>query len=404
MKITQTRDIRTANRWEIFRQILHHYPISRVELSNITGLNKATVSTIVKEWMDLGLLSETERGVSASGRKPIMLCPQLHAGCVMAIDIDAGHVQAILTDLSGERILARQQFAISSPYFPSVYRQLCQVLDELLTQQPDSCYGLTGIGVSVHGIVDLSGMIRFVPRLGWRNIDLRALLGERYHVPVCIDNDGNLAAIAQNNIEMDSHSDSEGHSVSASHQSLAAVNISDSISAGLIVNGELLRGCHGFANAIGHHTINFDEPKQCHCGKYGCWEQYCSDTAVIAYANTLLSTPISTIGELVDLVRHQDAAAQKVLDEFIRHLAVGLTNIIFIFDCEVISISSEILSSLPYCLPEVMRSMILPITHAEKVVLSRLGKNGAILGAAGQAIEAFFQDLANTEPPAPSDT
>ena len=101
---------------------------------------------------------------------------------------------------------------------------------------------------------------------------------------------------------------------------------------------------------------------------------------------------------------HQDAAAQKVLDEFIRHLAVGLTNIIFIFDCEVISISSEILSSLPYCLPEVMRSMILPITHAEKVVLSRLGKNGAILGAAGQAIETFFQDLANTEPPAPSDT
>lgn len=117
--------------------------------------------------MDLGLLSETELGISASGRKPIMLRPQLHVGCAMAIDIDVSHVQAILTDLSGERILARRQFTITSPYFPSVYRQLCQILDELLTQQPDSCYGLTGIGVSVHGIVDLSGMIRFVPRLGW---------------------------------------------------------------------------------------------------------------------------------------------------------------------------------------------------------------------------------------------
>ena len=70
MKITQTRDIRTVNRWEIIRRILHNYPISRVDLCALTGLNKATVSTIVKEWIDLGLLTETERGKSSSGRKP----------------------------------------------------------------------------------------------------------------------------------------------------------------------------------------------------------------------------------------------------------------------------------------------------------------------------------------------
>ena len=62
MKITQTKDIRAVNRWEIIKQILHSYPISRVDICNITGLNKATVSTIVKEWIDAGLLTETELG------------------------------------------------------------------------------------------------------------------------------------------------------------------------------------------------------------------------------------------------------------------------------------------------------------------------------------------------------
>ncbi len=398
MKITQTKDIRAVNRWEIIKQILHSYPISRVDICNITGLNKATVSTIVKEWIDAGLLTETELGNSVSGRKPILLQPLLNVGYVLAVDIDVRYIQAILTDLSGERILSKRQFPIENPDFPAVYERICHTLDEMLEGQPKVPYGLVGIGISVHGIVDLSGLIRFVPSLGWRNIDICTLLKERYRVPVNIDNDGNLAAIAQQNMEMEPQEQEEGVSAKTAYQSLAAVNISDSISAGLITNGQLLRGFHGFANAIGHHTINFDEPIRCHCGKYGCWEQYCSDSAVISFANTLLDKPISSIQELVTLIQHQDSVAKKVLDRFISYLAVGLTNIIFIFDCEVIVISSELLNALPYYLPEVLRKMVLPITHSEQVVLSRLGKNGAILGAAGQTVEHFFQEIANTEP------
>lgn len=393
MKITQTRDIRAVNRWEIFRQVLHHYPVSRVELCSRTGLNKATVSTIVKEWMDLGLLLETDRGKSTNGRKPILLQPVLDAGYAAAIDLDVSHVQAILTDLSGERILARRQFAITQTSFPQVCAQIFEAMDEMLAQQPPCRYGLTGIGVSVHGIVDLCGMIRFVPRLAWRNIDICSLLEERYQVPVCVDNDGNLAAVAQQHMEMDAVGEEESDPA----QSLAVVNISDSISAGLIVNGEILRGYHGFANAIGHHTINMDEPAQCHCGKFGCWEQYCSDSAVIAYANTLLPSPISTMEELIHLIRYQDPCGQKALEYFITHLAIGLTNIIFIFDCQIIAVSSQLLTAFPYYLPEVLRRMILPITHTETVVLARLGKNGAILGAAGAAIERFFQELSSRD-------
>ena len=398
MKITQTKDIRAANRWEIMRQVLGNYPISRADIGRRTGLNKATVSTIVKEWIDAGLLIETELGHSEGGRKPILLSPLHGAGCAVALDIDISRVQAILTDLSGETVLAREQFPTQGEDFSRVYERVCHAVDRLLAQMPASQYGLVGMGVAVHGVVDLSGLIRFIPRRGWRNVDLRSLLAERYQVPVSLDNDGNLAALAQQNLEQASL-DPEGQGSEALPQSLAVVNVGDSISTGLITNGEVFRGFHGFANAIGHHTINLDEPVQCSCGKYGCWEQYCSNGAVIAYANTVLPQPISTLEELITLIRHQDPLARQVMDRFLTYLAVGLTNIIFIFDCQAIAISSELLSALPYYLPEVMRKMVLPITHVEKVVLSRLGKSGAILGAASQAVFQFFQDTAHAMEP-----
>ena len=387
MKITQTKDIRAANRWEIMRLVLGRWPISRADIGRRTGLNKATVSTIIKEWLDAGLLRETELGPSEGGRKPILLKPRAEAGCALALDLDIRRVGAILTDLSGEKVLAREQFAIGEQDFPQVYGQLCQAVDRLLHRMPQSRYGLVGMGVAVHGVVDLSGLIRFIPRLGWRNVDLRSLLEERYQVPVYLDNDGNLAALAQQELM----EGGEGQP----YQSLAVVNIGESISAGLITQGEVLRGFHGFANAIGHHTINFDEPVRCSCGKFGCWEQYCSDSAVIAYANSVLPRPIAALEELVELIRHQDPVAKQVMDRFLTYLAVGLTNIIFIFDCQAVAVSSELLSALPYYLPEILGKMVLPITHMEKVELSRLGKSGAILGAAHQAACQFFQGLAN---------
>lgn len=391
MKITQTKDIRTANRWQVLHQVLHHYPVSRTRLCSLTGLNKATISIITKEWLDLSLLAETARGDTQSGRRPILLEPQLGAGCILAVDIDVGRVEAVLTDLSGENVLQRAQFSITDSHFAAVYRQLYLSLDELLEQQPASRYGLVGIGVSVHGIVDLNGLIRFVPRLGWRNIDLKALLQERYHVPVLIDNDGNLMAAKQQSMDMEG-----GAPVS---ESLCVLNVSESISAGIIINGEMLRGQHGFASAIGHHTIKIDEKRQCYCGKYGCWEQYCTDSAVLEYAAHKLGRPLSGMDELISLIRHQDPAAEKVLDRFLRYLAVGITNIVFIFDCETIVINSRILNELPYYLPRLLEAIVLPITHTEKILLSRTCSNTSLLGAAQMAQEAFFKELCSTAIP-----
>lgn len=146
MKITQTKDIRASNRWEIMGLVLRHWPISRADICRRTGLNKATVSTIVKEWLDAGLLRETELGRSEGGRKPILLKPREEAGCTVALDLDIRRVRAILTDLSGEKVLAREQFSIQDPDFPQVYSQLCQGVDRLLKHMPPAATAWWGWG------------------------------------------------------------------------------------------------------------------------------------------------------------------------------------------------------------------------------------------------------------------
>ncbi|WMJ23541.1 ROK family transcriptional regulator [Paludicola sp. MB14-C6] len=381
MNINQTKDIRTANRIKIIDAIIKNKEISRVEISKAANLNKATISTIVKEWIDLNIITETELGSSSGGRKPIMLMQNPNAGYCIAIDIGVTKIKVIITNLCNE-IKETYNIPLVTNQFVTNYKQLYTYLDKVISAMDPSPYGIIGIGISVRGVVDLEGVIRNVPILKWKNIDIRSLLIDRYHVPVFVNNDGNLMALAEqeNNNQYDN---------------FAVISITDVISTGLVINGKLLQGHHGFANAIGHHTINFTETAQCSCGKYGCWEQYCSNDAVINQMNQLIDKPISRIQEFIAMVKIQDPSAMIVLNQFIKNLAIGIDNIIFVLDCEVIIINSEIVSALPYIISEVLKNTVLPITQTQDIFISQLGEDAAILGASKHCIYNFYTELAN---------
>ena len=370
MKISQTKDIRSANRLTIIKHILNKKQISRARISEETGLNKATVSTIVKEWMSLKLVEETTMGDSSGGRRPIILTLAARAGYCIAIDIGARRLGLILTDLNNE-IISRQSIPVEKQAFSHVYQQIYIAIDRMIREIPPCPYGLIGISLAVRGIIDLDGVIRFIPKLQWHNIDIKSLLEQRYHVPVYIDNDGNLAASME----------------------LTVLCLTDVISCGMISNGRLIRGYLGFANAVGHHTINIQETKQCSGGKYGCWEQYCSDQYLLDEANLHLETPLEDIDGFIELVRKQNPLALGILDTYIKNLAIGLSNIIFFVNCEMIILNSHLIQSLPYLMPEIMKDIILPITHTQEILISTLGNEAPILGASLKAIEEFFEIL-----------
>ena len=165
MKISQTKDIRSANRMTIIRRILDRGQISRARISEETGLNKATVSTIVREWMDLKLVDETTTGDSNGERKPIILTLASKAGYCIAADIGVSRVRLTLADLQNT-IVAKCSFPVTEPSFSVIYDELCIQIDQLIQTIPPCPYGLIGISLAVRGIIDLDGVIRFIPKLG----------------------------------------------------------------------------------------------------------------------------------------------------------------------------------------------------------------------------------------------
>lgn len=382
MKIKQTKDIRSSNRMAILRNIINNETISRAEVSEQTKLNKATVSTIVKEWIDLHILTETSLGDSTGGRKPIMLKQVALAGYCIAIEISVTTIDIILTDLTNH-ILYEHSLPLLGDQFTTNFKQLYIFLDKMIIQLPSSVYGLVGIGVSIRGVVDLQGVIRNIPKLKWKNIDIKTLLEDKFHVPVYVDNDGNLAALS----ELKHH---------GTYQDIAVINVSDVLSTGLVANNKLIRGFLGFANALAHHTINFKETYPCACGKFGCWEQYCSNSVVLAEMNEYLDKPITAIEDYIRLLKNNDSNALIVLNHFIDALAIGLANVIFILNCEVVIINSQIIDAFPELISNILDRIVLPITQTQEIKRSLLGKQASILGASDKCIELFYSELANS--------
>lgn len=378
MKIRETKDIRFFNRLKILNTIIHYKHISRADIASITKLNKATVSTIVKELIELEMVEESVVGDSTGGRKPIILIPREKTGYIIAIDIKISHIDLIISDLGNNRI-QKHCLDIVSEDFHKTFNQLCTFIQNIMSTMPPCKYGFVGLGVAVRGVVDLNGVIRLIPKLGWKNIHIKDLLEERLRIPVYVDNDGNFAAMAE-------------YTFYPHLRELVVITIDDVISSGIIANGRIVCGFLGFANAVGHHVINC-EGKECVCGKKGCLEMYCSYSAILEKINEHL--PVKNVNEFVALVRAHHPIAMDTLNYFLDHLAIGLTNIIYILNCETIVINSYIFDQLPEILPELQKRIILPITHYQDLALSKIGPLAPLQGAVTRACEEFYKKLLN---------
>ncbi|MGL4736886.1 MAG: ROK family transcriptional regulator, partial [Cellulosilyticaceae bacterium] len=196
MKPTDTKDIRAHNRLTILQTIHKLFPISRADIAVATKLNKATVSSIVKELLDLNLIAETSIGDSTGGRKPIMLTPLHFNGYAIALDINITHINILITQLNSE-IVSKHQLLLEGTDFEHNFKRLCDKLHTLIGALTPTPYGVVGIGVAVRGVVDLEGIVRYIHVLNWINIDLKGLLETTFALPVWIDNDGNFSALAE---------------------------------------------------------------------------------------------------------------------------------------------------------------------------------------------------------------
>lgn len=324
--------VKQENKSLVLETILHKSSISRADIATLTGLNKGTVSSLVNELLDENLINESGPGKSSGGRRPVILLFNQVAGYSIGIDLGVNYILGVLTDLNGD-ICSEQQMNFTNLTYEEILEEMFKITDLLITAAPKSTYGIIGIGVGVPGVVNKDKKILLAPNLNWRNIDLKTTLEQRYRVPVTIENEANAGAYGEKNF-----------GIGKEFNNIIYISVGIGIGVGLILNGQLYRGNNGFSGEFGHMAIEVNGP-QCSCGSKGCWELYASEKSLLLHANRVGLDPDQknalSLERVIDMANNGSADAIQLFDTAGKYLAVGINNIVNIFNPEQVIIGNK---------------------------------------------------------------
>ncbi|MDQ6421193.1 ROK family transcriptional regulator [Paenibacillus sp. LHD-117] len=361
----------------VLEAVLKHAPLSRAQISELTGLNKATVSSLVQDLIDAHLVREIGPGESSGGRKPVILLFNEKAGYAVGIDLGVNYIRGILSDLEGGVVAERYRELRPQQELP--LHLLMDCIDELTKQAPDSPYGIVGIGVGVPGIVDDQGTILFAPNMKLRQVALKRMLQERYGLPVTIDNEANAGAQGE-----------QKYGAGRGIRNQIYVSVGIGIGTGIILNKELFKGASGFSGELGHLSIQFDG-KPCSCGNRGCWELYASENSLLEQAAEL---GFDSLEQLLDAASAGDERVQSLFRKIGSYLGVGVANIVNVFNPDVVIIGNRMSRGAEWLGPAIQEAVdarTLPYHRAQlRILFAELQEHSAVRGAAYYAINEFF--------------
>jgi predicted NBD/HSP70 family sugar kinase len=379
--ITPTGDqalIKRINTAIVLEFILRGAPLSRAQISERSGLNKATVSSLVQDLINDSLVKEIGRGESSGGRKPVMLEFVATAGYAIGIDLGVNYIRGVLTDLQGA-VVAERTASLRRTEPEAVFLQLSGYIDDLIQEAPASPYGIIGIGVGVPGLVDDIGSTLFAPHLKWRDIPLQRQLIERFSLPVTIDNEANMGALGE-----------QKYGAGRNINNLVYVSVGIGIGTGLILQKSLYKGASGFSGEMGHLSIEA-HGRSCSCGNRGCWELYASEQALLEQAAAL------GYEDLEALLAAAAEGRQDVRDLFVNigdYLGIGIANIVNLFNPDAVVIGNRMSQARQWMEDKIHQTVVQRALrfHLPKVqiLFAELGERSTMMGAAEVAIAGFF--------------
>lgn len=374
--------MKEMNKYLVLNRIRFQSPISRSQLSSSTGLNKATVSAIIDELIDEGLVLEVGQGQSRVGRRPIMLLFNAKVGTVLGVDLGVEYLRIVATDLSAQ---------VQKTYSHNLPKGLCptDVIDtvvscihDVISNIPSSRYGIMGVGIGVPGLVDYRrGIVLRAPHLNWENIPLRSILESRLNTRVFVDNEANAGALGEKLY-------GQGRYVSG----LLYASAGTGIGVGIIIGDQLIRGQDGIAGEFGHMCIDQHGP-QCPCGNNGCWELYASEKSLTNAYSKLTSEELS-FEQVLKRFRVSEPAAVQVFHGIGESLGTGIASLVNGLNPSMIIIGNRLAEGGSAIVDNVQRaiqdrSFIVPFSKIN-VQLSSLGMDACSIGSASLVLHDYF--------------
>lgn len=328
-------------RQQVFERVRAAGLIPRVQVAKDLGVSPASVTTITSELIESGLIEEVAAPRDSDqgrGRPAVALGVRADAHRVAGMKISDREHTAVIVDFAGNLIaddaIPQRPGAMALPELLTAIETLLLRVCAKAGMHPSE---LSALGLGVPGFVDCAGgMVLWSSVLAERGVPLAAEASARLRLPVLVDNDANLVTLAELWF-------GAGRALS----DFAVVTIEHGVGMGFVLNHRIYRGSQGLGMELGHTKVQLDGAL-CRCGQRGCLEAYVADYALAREATTALNwshkegQSINVLLEsLYDHAKAGNTAARSIFRRAGRYLAVGLSNVVNLFDPALIILSGE---------------------------------------------------------------
>lgn len=393
--------MRNRNLALILNHLHQNSPISRSELSSQLGINKASISTTIRELIDRGIVIEVgvKSGNQDVGHPSIDLMINPDAGRIIGVSINQGIVTAVITDIS-PNILWRKEVNLPAS---NLFQENMQVVKNLIQEVCNLARGhklpILGLGLSIPGMVDIeSNRLLAAFELGWQNIDLNVLIEGNEDINFHIGNEAHMSGLGERYFGSSEKS-----------ASTLYLNWGLEMSGAIIINENVVPGSMGLAGEVGHFSLD-PNGAMCECGNLGCWNTMVNFKAAVSRIQSKIDAGESScvlefcnhslndlsLNLFIEAVRQGDSVAVGALKETGKWLGIGIANLINLFNPDLIVLGGPLSQAFHLVYPiiqsEVDQRALPWQRNSCQIKPSRYRQDACLIGAVATVIWNIFNN------------
>ncbi len=336
----------------LYSLICRYQPISRSDIADIAGLTRASVSNIVKQFLEVGLVVESDKIGGNVGRKKVLLRVNEQSIHVIGVDVGRRNITSTIYNAGGKILRTeRCSFSCAKGLHENI-EDAKKILNKLLTWANVKGIEIDAIGIGVPGPVDHNnGIVYSAPHFQKSEIiNIKKILEKTYKIPTFVERDANAAALGE-----------QCFGIGKKYNSFIYLLLVEGIGAGMIIDGYLYRGSHGLAGKVGRFVF----PKIGDGGEIHILEEFGSEISALniaeenakkirtGYLNNIIKKRLLNINDLIDAFKKKDPVAIEVVNIMAYHTAIAVSNLVLFADPKLIILGGDFINVGPYFVNEV---------------------------------------------------
>ncbi|MDR1137202.1 MAG: ROK family protein [Synergistaceae bacterium] len=389
--------INAFNKKNVLNFIRRNGASGRAEIARNLGLSIPTVMNISQTFIDLGSIREVGVGESNGGKPPILLALVPDTYYSIGVDIGATKITAIVTDCNASVKYKKIYGSKRGLSKGIILESITEIIEETVACSSADAKKIIGIGIGMPGLVDArSGEVLFSPDFGLENMHIVSTIERTFAKKTMIGNVTQVIAAGEKYC-----------GICKDTENFLCVGLGYGIGSAIVTNGQLYKGCSGFAGELGHIVMDKNGPR-CDCGGHGCLEAISSGNAIAKCAKERIgkgerTSILELAGNIDDIeaktvfdaAKSGDAVAAEIVENAIEYLGIAIAGMITMLDLEFIVLSGGITHAGKFLTDRlknyVDRHKMRYSGQGTRIVISKFGSDAAAIGAASLILNRWIE-------------